>query len=294
MRHRLAFLILGVGLPALVFAACSGADNVDVTDGTQDGSTNPSADTSVNDDATTSDTSTGSDGSLDAEVDANTNDGGADAQSEAGTDSGSDGDATTDSGAEAGSDAGDGGNVADASDSGADADAGCTLNATKCDGDQPMICNAAGTYVNNGGICNYGCVAADAGAMCNCSAPNGRLIFQNTPVVQDVMDTTTGRRFVRQTIAAWTDDTNSDAVAHCGPPYGVPTVAQFNTIVSQRAESKFCNPDHDPGFSSQGVQNGIAWTRDACGVGKHYTFSLLNGSTACEDDSNQHETWCVQ
>jgi hypothetical protein len=304
-KHRLACIVFAVALPGLAFAACSGESTVEATDGTKDGQSEGSdegadtsavkqdapADSSMSDTAIGVDSATDADGAAgDVQV--------SDASPEAGTDSGSDGDAGTDASdggiTDAGGDAATDASLGDAGDGGdgGEAEAGCATSARMCTGDQPLICTG-GTWVNNGGVCSYGCMA-DAGA-CSCSAPAGRLTVKTIGVVTTIDDSVTTFGWFTQTTMA--SISQSSAAWYCAAAadagigsYAMPTVAKVNTLLAQQVTDKFCTPDNDPAVNSSDV----VWTQDACGVGMHKTVSLNDGTIACEADGLAHRGWCVK
>lgn len=236
---------------------------VDSSPGTDTGTPQPD---SGDPDSGSPDTGTGTDSGM---ADGGTPDSGADSGCvscdsgvDTGTDSGSP-DAGTDSGLEAGSEGGvDAGLDApvdapsdapmDApsdspSDSGGDADGGCVNLTTTCAGLQPLICQS-GSWVTNGGACDYAC---NAGAcLCNDPYGDGGTGRFKPQLGGSLLDTSTGLTWY--TTVATSKQSYSSAESDCmAYSARLPHLSELQAILAEQPSNLFCSSfDADSQFQS--------------------------------------------
>jgi hypothetical protein len=166
---------------------------------------------------------------------------------DSGTDSGS-----MDSGTDSGVDAGLDGSSEGGLDGGGDAgDAGCVSLTTTCAGNQPLICQS-GSWVTNGGLCDYAC---NSGA-CLCNDPyvadGGTGRFK--PVFGGLEDTSTSETWYTSSFWATTAAYEPNAQTFCTAKGArLPHESELMAIIAQQDNNVFCSGssfDADSQFQS--------------------------------------------
>jgi hypothetical protein len=159
-------------------------------------------------------------------------------------------------------------------------EAGCTTGALSCNGNQPVVCQG-GTFVNNGGVCGYGCNAATG--LCDCSAGS-----RFTQSACDggacsggiyVTDAQTGLTWFYYNTGAYQTDLQMAVVCAGIGNTVLPTEDQvLNLLVETPKQTPWsCARDIDTSFSGMSW----VWTSTPCATNGYVEVNGFTGATQC-------------